>query len=174
MKVLFLDIDGVLNSEKSCKANGKKLHNDNPHIMHIRWLNYIISKTQAKIVISSTWRNSAYYGQMGRFLEECGLIGEVIAQTPKLDAFRGTEIKTWLLEHKDKIIKYKDSTWYSHKEPIESFVILDDDSDMIDMSPALVLTNERFGLTKKTATEAIKILNHKSLWKQKWSKLYIN
>jgi histidinol phosphatase-like enzyme len=41
MKVLFLDIDGVLNSEGSCLKHPKERFNDNPDPEHIRWLNHL-------------------------------------------------------------------------------------------------------------------------------------
>jgi hypothetical protein len=160
MKVIFLDIDGVLNSETSIRANGiTNQWNDNPHPEHIKWLNYIIKETGAKVVISSTWRTSASPSMFNRFLSLLGFEGDVIGRTPSLEAYRGTEIKTWLEEHADKIIKYKDSTWYSYKQPVDSFVILDDDSDMVDLTPYLVLIDGLKGLTEEDANKAIKILN---------------
>jgi len=55
MKVIFLDIDGVLNSVKSMIESKYEKWSDEPSIENIGWLNYIIEKTDAKIVISSTW-----------------------------------------------------------------------------------------------------------------------
>jgi hypothetical protein len=59
MRALFLDIDGVLNSEMSVTKLGKDSRfNDNPHPLHIKWLNYIIAQTGAKVVISSVWHHT--------------------------------------------------------------------------------------------------------------------
>lgn len=166
MKIIFLDIDGVLNSETSCIESMKyekhecdELGRDMPHIMHIKWLNKIIEETGAKVVLSSAWRSSFSYLGIWRLLWSVGFKGTVIGKTPYLDSYRGTEIKCWLEEHKSKIIKHKDSSWVLYKEPVESFVILDDDSDMEDLSDNLVQTESRKGLLRKHYKLAVKILN---------------
>jgi len=161
MKIIFLDIDGVLNSKASMRDLGIRNHwNDNPHPMHIKWLNKIVEETGAKVVISSTWRTSGSAVMFNRLLNLLGFKGDVIDKTPNLDTYRGTEIKTWLNSHADKILRYKDSQWYSNKEPIESFVILDDDNDMLELSATnLVLVNDGTGLQEEHAIKAIDILN---------------
>ena len=53
MKVIFLDVDGVLNSEKDLlEAKGKSELFDRPLIL----LKELVESTKAKIVVSSTWR----------------------------------------------------------------------------------------------------------------------
>ena len=67
-KVLFLDIDGVLNGQDNMYSR-LELWRKNPDKFKtrdefgdlfdersVRWLQYIINKTDCKIVISSTWR----------------------------------------------------------------------------------------------------------------------
>lgn len=54
MKVIFLDIDGVLNVyPQGFDEYGSKFH---PHF--VENLKCLIEKTEAKILISSTWRFS--------------------------------------------------------------------------------------------------------------------
>lgn len=164
MKVCFVDIDGVLNSKQSFEKTRKQYPNkeirfDTPHPDHIQWLNKITDATDAKLVISSTWRNDFSVMGWNRYFDLLGVHADVIGKTPKLDSYRGTEIECWLMEHKSKIIKYVDSSWYSYKESIENFVILDDDSDMEYLLPYLVKTNNEVGLTEKDADKAIKMLN---------------
>jgi|WetSurMetagenome_2_1015567.scaffolds.fasta_scaffold638719_2 hypothetical protein len=158
MKIIFLDIDGVLNSEKSMTESKDEKWSDEPSIENIECLNYIIAKTGAKIVISSTWRHGNHASLFDKYFHALGIIGEVIDVTPWLDSYRGTEIKCWLLEHASKIKKYKNSQWCMYKEPVESFVILDDDSDMEDLYNHLVLIDNKVGLTKKDADIAVRIL----------------
>jgi len=160
MKIIFLDIDGVLNSMQSMKASKEERWNDEPAIEHIGWLNNIIANTDAKIVISSTWRRGNQASLFDKYFHALGIIGEVIDVTPRLDSYRGTEIKCWLMEHKSKIEKNKDSGWCIHKEPVESFVILDDDGDMEELLPFLVQTNSESGLQEIHAKDAIEVLNH--------------
>ncbi len=100
---------------------------------------------------------------MWRFLSVCGFRGMVVGSTPKLDSYRGTEIKCWILEHTSGLVKYKDSNWKTWQEPIESFVILDDGSDMEDLISHLVKTDNNTGLLEEHADKAIKMLNKKHI-----------
>ena len=50
LKVIFLDVDGVLNSKQD--GNSIKLRTDS----HFRLLQEIVKATGAKIVLSSSWR----------------------------------------------------------------------------------------------------------------------
>jgi len=164
MKIIFLDIDGVLNSRQSMEKTkqqypNKEIRVDTPHLDHIRWLNKITDATGAKLVISSTWRSDFSVVGWNRYFDLLNVHADVISKTPKLDSYRGTEIQCWLLEHKSKIVKYSDSQWFYYKEPIENFVILDDDSDMEDLLPHLIKINNEIGLTEEDADKAIKILN---------------
>lgn len=67
MKVIFLDVDGVLNSEKDLlEAKGKSELFDRPLIL----LKELVESTKAKIVVSSTWRigcaksgRNSWYGE---------------------------------------------------------------------------------------------------------------
>ena len=66
MKIIFLDIDGVLNHEAFYKEryervqNGEKLNHPYSEIdsNSVTNLNSLIADTDAKVVISSTWRHS--------------------------------------------------------------------------------------------------------------------
>ena len=149
MKIIFLDIDGVLNSRKSL-ANFKSLWQLSPD--NISQLNRIIDATNAKIVISSSWR---YCKEISSELEsylnnDCGIKGEIIGRTPVIgfSRRRGCEIATWVEE------------WQG--ETIESFVILDDGSDMEPFMDRLCQTSFEVGLTEKDADKAIKMLNDHS------------
>lgn len=162
MKIIFLDIDGVLNVYcESRDVFGCIFHKhfeDN-----LRW---IIEQTGAKIVISSTWRYSGLKVMQDMWIQR-ELAGEVIDITPDMVKFieheeddfyasvdRGEEIQKWLDNHSD----------------IESYVIIDDDIDMLDsQQDNFVLTANNsdhedcvdigYGLTRKCAEKAIEILN---------------
>lgn len=95
---------------------------------------------------------------MQRFLSVLGFRGHVIDNTEILDTYRGTEIKCWLEAQRSKLKKYKNSSWYDHDE-IESFIILDDDSDMEDLGAYLIKTDNKFSLTEVEANKALKMLN---------------
>ena len=165
MKVLFLDCDGILNTAQFQKERAKKYGRIpsadlyfQPSCMH--HLKRIIDETGCKIVLSSTWRLSelrvgAIYTN---FVMHNMDIRTIIGKTPnflyattfsngKGYVERGDEIKAWL--------KANDKINYN----IESFVILDDDSDMADLKDRLVQTTWKLGLTRKLANKAIRMLN---------------
>lgn len=72
------------------------------------------------------------------------MVGRLHSSTPVLPGkSRGAEIKAWLAECAE----------------IESFVILDDDSDMDDLSDRLVKTKTDEGLLATHILEIIKILD---------------
>lgn len=165
MKIIFLDIDGVLNSEesiiKSYECNNTRAFSDNPHEEHIKWLNYIVEKTNAKIVISSTWRKNSGMVAIWRILNLLGFKGKIIGETPITGDIRGNEIRCWI----DRFSNKKDWRFtcdekYSNNDfKIKKFVIIDDDSDMGNLSHRLVKTNSKTGLTQKEAELAISLLN---------------
>lgn len=163
MKVIFLDIDGVLNTGiyaihyfDICKhfglsRNGAKdlrhglrdefgSHFDN---RCVQLLQYIIEETGAKIVISSTWRGSGLQ-MMQLMWERRKLPGKVIGVTPFLnDLDRGYEIDEWLKENQ-----------------VDSYVIIDDDCDILPQQiNNFVQTDGEYGLILKDANKVIDILN---------------
>lgn len=166
MKIIFLDIDGVLNTEAfsvafwefckiqniarpQAKSDANIIMRDEFGIrfdpMALRALKLIIEKTEAKIVISSTWRLSGCE-VMKLMWEMRDLPGEVIDITPSFNTIAGTcrgdEIADW--------IKGND---------VSSYVIIDDDSDMLpEQLNNFVQTQHEYGLTFNDAEKAISIL----------------
>ena len=155
MKIVFLDLDGVLN----LIPQG---HDEFGAIFHQHFvdnLKRLIDETDAKIVITSTWR-FAGLDEMQRMWEFRNLPGEVIDITPDFMCEtgsilqRGKEIDQWLSEHKE----------------VTNYVILDDDTDMEPhQMNNFVLTFENvedidcvdlgYGLTDNCTIKAINILN---------------
>lgn len=136
MKVLFLDIDGVLNNFKD-RNFGEQFSGDS--CLNLMMILYKIP--DLKIVISSSWR---IWGleYMQKILTANGIDGSrVIDITGKEDGIRGHQIQCWL----------------DRNPGITSFVILDDESDMGDLFHRLVKTNSRSGLTFKDAEEVIEM-----------------
>ena len=175
MKVLFLDIDGVLNSENwfayriYCVKNNlvnilmNFVDTDDRNIKHkltmlddraIANLNRIIEETGCKVVLSSSWRSPSESENIFTqdLLKLKGFKYEFYDITPRLwfsdfSTRRGEEIKVWL----DK---------ESEKHEIESFVILDDDSDMLpEQMNNFVHVDGQVGLTDRDVLTAIEILN---------------
>jgi len=146
VKVIFLDVDGVLNysecwSRPESKGKGTLIWDKDC----IAQLNRIVKETGAKIVLSSTWR--LYQDHYNAVLYQMNIEGEIIDKTTDLRNFdnaqRGDEIDAWL----------------SHHPEVEKFVILDDDADMKHLLPFLIQSNfNKKGLTKKLADKAIEML----------------
>jgi hypothetical protein len=130
MKVIFLDVDGVLNSEHWYKKNHKK-HPERCRVetaidpRYVRNLSKIVKKTGAKVVLSATCRmsvkaNKSHY--LRQILNKYGI--EIYDYTPHTGMDRGIDIQEWLNHHLD----------------VTNIVILDDDSDMCHLMEYLVKT----------------------------------
>lgn len=159
-KIIFLDIDGVLNCSecfdrhrKEWEAAGKPSDHKWWNMLeplHIEHLNRITGETGAEIVISSSWRGDP---KTHTELIETGVTAKIIDDTGRCcSGMRGVEIKNWV----DKNIPYKERDADQFR-----FVILDDDSDMLlwqkDNFFQTSFTNG--GLTKEIADRVIAYLN---------------
>jgi hypothetical protein len=169
MKLIFLDIDGVLNSHPWMQTLPKlKLGTT------LEWgamidptaverLNRIVDATGAAIVVSSSWRNFLTVAQLRAILKERGFHGLVIASTPRDEEFppnceRGTQIDAFLKTFKVECGSNCDCVNFYQ---IESFVILDDDADMAPHMDHLVRTTFATGLQDEHVEQAIAMLSIK-------------
>jgi hypothetical protein len=133
--VLFLDIDGVLNSQGFFgRRNETRLNYRDLDPSCIECLNEITAKSGARIVVSSTWRLTPRVPELVAHLKGQGIVGEIIGRTPRLHhpAVRGDEIFAWMESQLE---------W-------PRFAILDDDSDMSAALPWLVQTDTVMGLVR--------------------------
>ena len=172
MKIIFLDIDGVLNHQLWFEnwLNYKKENNITERDER-RWfdprcidlLNSITDETDAKIVVSSSWRRGKSIKDLQNLLKSVGVTGDVISKTPRLtfegledytySVPRGCEIKAWLETNKDIL---------SVKMSKVKYVILDDDSDMLYWQRENYIWVDRYcGLTSEIAKKAKILLKHK-------------
>jgi hypothetical protein len=149
MKIIFLDIDGILNCEDAYRAghcqyvewiweDGRKDHYQRFCSWSKELLNRLIRETGAKIVISSTWRLSGI-DFMKKVWELEEMEGEIIGITPSMRTKdiripRGMEIDYFL----ENDLGFKHVNWdektqrkYMDKSGLENYIILDDDSDML-------------------------------------------
>ena len=155
MKVIFLDIDGVLNKRFS-KTHAPSGCNGIENAL-LKRLVKIIEETGARVVLSSTWKseidkNLRYMTGDGKYmLNKFKYEGKFHLFDKTTDAsscmMRGTEIDEWL----------------SKRDDVESFVILDDvdfdDFSIYGYGDKLVLTDPKIGLTDADVALAIEILN---------------
>jgi|694.fasta_scaffold06336_41 hypothetical protein len=184
MKIIFLDIDGVLNSQDWYLQRSEDPNWD-PNNMtkedYKRWefsptlvsnLNLIIENTGAKIVVSSTWRRGYDIKGLQELFDSVGISGEVIGKTPSIHSAqgiknsytipRGCEIEYFLKENGFRRINWSKERQLEYLESsnIKNYVILDDDSDMLlNQKEHFVKTNTKEGLTLELSQKSIKILN---------------
>ena len=147
MKVLFLDIDGVVNSAESFKrkAGYQKWNQIDPELA--QRVRDIVAATHCHVVLSSSWRGS---------VENEDIIARhvtpLLDRTPRMHrpvgtgmeyCERGREIKAWMEAHPTMEFQY---------------AILDDDSDMLpEQKPNFFHTSWETGLTQEITQQ---VINH--------------
>ena len=144
-KVIFLDVDGVLNNGKWAKEmydQGVRVYQDDilyePSIIQLK---RIVDETGALIVVSSAWRQiHTAYAHLKEWLEKYGM--EISGRTPYVGGERGDDITAWF--------KRNPGEW--------KYVILDDEEDMSEHRDHLVQTDFDEGLTEADADRCIKML----------------
>jgi hypothetical protein len=140
-KIVFLDFDGVLNSERSVQLHGTRCRFAKENVTA---LNEVLQQTGARLVITSNWREGVMLDEMVGFLERDGVLPRhVVGKTKCLKKERGLEIDAWL-----------QSVPYA----VSSFVILDDRDDMAMHRERLVKVNPQVGLSMTQARLAIELL----------------
>lgn len=123
-RILFLDIDGVLNDTAfvgralSAAASDASVTNWNAvdylDAARIVRLNRLLTATSAEVVISSSWRNNFKRPKLVELLRARGFTGRVVGQTPCIAGHeRHVEISRWLALPGVRV---------------DRFVILDDDT----------------------------------------------
>ena len=167
-KIIFLDIDGVLNTEYNqhlLAYHGKPWKDKHGAFFDpeaVAQLERIIVKTEADIVIESSWK---YLGleTMRQMWRDRNMPGHIIDVTPSsasdnwllhanLDEMdpahtqgKGVEIASWMADN-------------LHEEA--HYVIIDDEYVILDsQQPHFILTNPYDGITPELADRAIQLLN---------------
>lgn len=144
MKVLFLDCDGVINSEAG--HNTGLFKTDFPVDAYMAFLvGKIHLDTDCKVVLSSAWR---HHERSVKLLNE--RLVPIFDRTPfsgeinNTSGIRGYEIKDWLDRHPE----------------VTRYAILDDSSDMLEEQlPNFFQTSWKTGITEEIALKVIKHLN---------------
>lgn len=149
VNIIFLDIDGVLNSRRHLLTLvGKSSTLDVMDPEAVSRLNQITAATKAMLVISSTWRIPYLIsGNMVKLRLDMlmkGIKAPIIGMTPDSSGTRGSQIQSWL-----------DTNMKDH--PC-SFIILDDDSDMGHLTDRLVKTTFEDGLMDAHVGQAVALL----------------
>lgn len=136
MKVIFLDIDGVLNTNSDREISNDKL----------KLLSELVSNTGADVVLSSSWRNWWNHPKTnipGSFITKWKkqfLDNNLsITLTTELECPKNLSIEKFIIQH-----------------DVKCFVVLDD-QNVFDKN--LVQTNGNIGLTQSDCQKAALLLN---------------
>lgn len=169
-KVIFLDIDGVLNSDRTLYED---ISLEDDLILNLK---EIVNKTKAKIILSSSWRLST--DAIATLMDKLDKFGLVISGI----TCDGVDLD-WLEKYKfDATKKYLDTKFdydenrqikitrdrgaeifkWLHDHDACAYVILDDEIE--DIKPyfnesVIVKMSYKTGLTKEDVKKAIQILN---------------
>lgn len=153
-KILFLDIDGVLNSDQFDSAFFRDINNS-IFTKNVRFCPLAIENLlmilqdvrDVEVVISSDWRITFSLDDLKTFFQDAGLpSSRFIDVTPRIVEHifrrtpRGKEIQKYLDEHPE----------------VGKFVILDDKNDMLHLNKHLVRTDSKMGLMYDKAIKVIK------------------
>ena len=154
MKVIFLDFDGVLNSDRYNRIRDHRTQGSLDEAK-LPVLRRIVEETGAVIVLSTSWRRlwSPDPTLCDPRWQECGdaLARHALTVRDRTPDYEGNnrdrEISDWLADHEGEV---------------ESFVILDDVRfGWGDLSPRVVRTDPACGLTESLADKAISLLGRK-------------
>jgi hypothetical protein len=162
--IIFLDIDGVLNSHAYLQRAPGAFDDRDPAKMiddqAVAHLNAIVERSGADVVISSSWRIAHRLPTIRDALRRRGFVGRVIGRTPIghrepirgviRGCVRGNEIQGWL-----------DAAAQRQGFSVSSFVILDDNSDMGHLLPRLVQTTYGHGLLPAHVAKALAVLEER-------------
>ncbi len=146
IKLVFLDIDGVLNSFDS--DDERDFTPAGLSTKGIKWLEEIYEKTGAMIVISSTWRGAHSVDWFkGAFAAKGWFRPEIFGLTPKLPntSFRGSEIEKYM------------RVLYDSEMVVDSYIIFDDGKDFFDYQPLIHIDGQK-GIQRHHIDEALVIL----------------
>ena len=123
MKVIFLDIDGVLNCDRT--PNPRKF----PYVVDRRLLarlKKLLKRTRAKVVLSSSWR-----------LDPVGLSAAKYWDVPFIDTLPDLPKKT----RRDEVL-----SWLAAHPKVTRYAIIDDEDDGLDDLP-LFQPSSKTGIT---------------------------
>lgn len=166
-KLIFLDIDGVLNSDAYCDSpeyRSETQHmTDQLIILVNHWvlldpkalhrLNDLVNRSGAEVVLSSTWRAKYSPAEITKMMQDRGATFTINNSTPILH----DKVNSSRIPRGKEIAAYIDGL----KVKPEAFVILDDHDDMLGYTEFLVKTTMKLGLTADDVEKALQILNQK-------------
>lgn len=172
MNVVFLDVDGVINSEaflRKLDDQHRQLgdhapctcfrHDQQIDRAAVARVNRLVAETHSKIVISSSWRKLLDPPELHRVLTQHGLVAEIIGETP--DGYNDPDLLMHVgAGHIDRIWRgHEIDAWLKQHPEVERYVILDDGGDMVMHKHRLVQTDAQEGLLDEHVELAIRMMS---------------
>jgi hypothetical protein len=156
MKILFLDIDGVLNTPKMCGRFGTDFIDN----ILVALVARIVKETECKIVLSSTWRiderdrflATRELAEHGLTIHDCT---PVITRKPPDDSSNLLD-KLWQAWNWPK--RHEEIQLWLDQNPVSRFAILDDLQEAC-IEGSFFKTDEDRGITVAIAEQIIQHLN---------------
>jgi hypothetical protein len=152
VNVVFLDIDDVMTH------NGHLVRSEHYVGLEfcpvsVRRLKELLTYTDAKIVVSSTWGIGETIESINlEVFDFYDLSDYIVGITPFLGEYagnRGNEIQLYI----DRV--------RGTEREVTNFIILDDDNDMLHLRHRLVHCDTIYGFTEKAKFEALKLFKFK-------------
>lgn len=153
-KIVFLDIDGVLNNWEWIERNRLELHDSTKYFdpACVEKLNRILSVTGADVVLSTSWRIVHPRDELEGILRAVGVVANIVDETPRgtFNDRRYDEIRAWL-----RLNMYEGR-----------YVILDDsvhtfEADTPEEAERIIHTTMNHGLLESHVVAAIHVLGEK-------------
>jgi len=150
-KVIFLDIDGVLNTAQSVLLQAWDKRTDG--YTDKKWCPIACSNLRlilaacpdVDLVVSSVWRRLYNKQELKKIFKKNKLPGGRIKSATPLEK-RGEDVARGILIQR----------WLSDNKNVKEFVIIDDDKDMAHLKKHLYQTDSLNGLTLRTALDIVK------------------
>lgn len=161
--IIFLDLDGVLNTAEHRKSQQRNTgtcsrRNWCPTACHNLW--WICRHLDARIVVSSSWRHNNTLSALKKTFASNGIPAQyVIDMTPDIAKLE----EVWSKPIKESYCRgYEIEEWILLNDPDCSYIIIDDDTDMIAKQKArFVHVDSEIGFADQQAfNKAINLLNH--------------
>jgi hypothetical protein len=167
MKVLFLDIDGVINTVggelglRYCYGIDPMEESPNKYSIPfdpacLYYLRTIVEDTKCKIVISSTWRHGETVETMQEWFKCPVIKNAIIDKTPSFTSLSHPELK----DRKGRVQRGEEIKWWLDQHPeVTRYAVLDDDTDMDIVDKNFFKTCSWDGLKKDIANKVIMHFN---------------
>ena len=172
MKIIFLDIDGVLNTINTFRLRKEEYKKTGKYILaidecRVEYLKRIIDESEAKIVLTSAWRRD--------FIKKENKIIAVEENAKKLqELFLKYDIEIYdivSVDYGDRNREKQIKEWLEKSDDIEDYIIIDDElCSYKDLANRViktkfmnnnVLDENGLGLSENHIETAINLLNKK-------------